>query len=77
VEAAVFGKLLQPSGDEAVQIARGVDEVNPGMPRSQVVPIGVHDLEQFPAMQVLNQPQFDLTVNLAGKHGSMESVVRL
>lgn len=69
VKSAVFGKLLQPSGDEAVQISGGIDEVNPRMPWSQVVAVGVHDLEQVAAMQVLNQPQFDLTVNITGKHG--------
>jgi hypothetical protein len=70
MKSPVFGELLQPFSDEAVQIRGGPDEINPRMPRPQVFSIGIHDLEKLPAVRMLNQPQLDLPVNFMRKHGS-------
>lgn len=70
MKSPVLGELLQPTGDEAVQIRGGPYEINPRMPRSQVVPIGIHDPEQLPAVRMLDQPQIDLPINFVRKHGS-------
>jgi len=71
IKPPIAGTLLQPCGNEVVQVWGGPNEINPRMPQSQVISVGIDDVEKFAAVRMLNQLQFHLHIYFLGKDGTL------
>lgn len=62
--------LLLPGGEGSLHICYRSQDIDPGVPRSEVRPIGVKELEQFFAGRKVDQPQFGFLFDFAKEHSS-------
>ena len=68
VKASIHRLLLLPEGDGSFHIRYGSQDIDPGVPRSDVRPVGVKELEQFLAVRKADQPQLGLVFDFAKEH---------